>query len=231
MFRFSMVRGFLLPSILAMVALMPAAAQDEGGGPMGDLSELDGIVAAVNRSYVVDMGPFTFGTPEGGQASPVAERVGPIYLSLGVMEFEDAELAAGAFEVMREEVGPSFTEGEDGAGAEVVEGELAGIGEQAWRIDIADTDGYFYVAFAQDGEYVMMVVATGRSAEAFATTASFLAYLVEEGEASADAEAFMAEGGSTGGLWGFFPDDDNEALAGMMQYGDEIVFPVPDPGV
>ena len=61
-----------------------------------------------------------------------------------------------------------------------------------------------------------------------ATDADALArYLVVEGEDEGSEAIFVAEGASTGGLWGFLPPREHELLSGMVPLMDETLFPLP----
>lgn len=232
MARFRRVAVLLLVAMMT-TSMIPAVAQDEAVGPLDDLTQLDGIEAAVGRSYSIeDLFAIFAATPEEGVADPLAEFDGPLFVIMQVLKFDSSDNAEAAFNLVKDEGGASFAASIEDAETEVSEDEIDDLGDRAFGIDLHSTaegeEGYYRVAFAQDDEFVFVVITVAVSEGGIEHNDDLLDYMVNDGEQSDDDEEFLEAGGSTGGLWEIFPDEDHEAFEGLIPIGDEILFPIPD---
>ena len=229
------VRQILVVFLAAMMAMttVPAVAQDEETGPLDDLTQLEGIEAAVSRSYSIeDLFEIFAATPEEGDADPLAEFDGPLFVIMQVLKFDSSDNAEAAYNLVRDEGGASFVASIEDAETEFSEDEIDDLGDRAFGINLHSTaegeEGYYRIAFAQDDEFVFVVTTVALTEGGIENNDDLLEHMVNDGEESDDDEEFVEEGGSTGGLWGYFPDDDHEALEELIPGGDEILFPIPD---
>ena len=231
-------------SALALVflfafTLIPVSAQgDESAGPLEDISQLEGIEEGVARTWSVDFAALAEVTPEAGATAetdsfdPFAELEGLYFVIGQVMKFDNDEHAEAAFELYRDtgsgEIEASMEVGE----VDISEEEIEDLGDQAHAFTVYGADealsGYFRLALAREGEYVFAVFSFATTEDELVGADSVLEHMVDDGEMSGDDEEFVTDGTSTGGLWGFLPDNDHEALKELIPASDEILFPVPD---
>jgi hypothetical protein len=225
-------RPVVLLAFILVWAIAPAAATAEATGDF-DVSQLAGIEAGVARSWSVDF------EARAAEATPTEEfdifagAEGLLFLFGWVLAFDDASNAEAAFARLRDEgVGLFLSEFESDPEATIAEAALDDLGNQAYQFDLSSTAeedvGYFRLAFAQEDAFILFGIGLSTTEAGVAGANSLLGYLVEDGEKSDEDDTFDAAGGSTGGLWGFFPDDDEPFLAGLIPASDEILYPVPE---
>jgi len=212
--------------ILAM-SFLPVSAQ--GGPPFPDLGELDGLQAAVNRSASLDFLAFEMepaSSPEGNE--PAYRDV--FNLTGFVFEFDTSDNAATGYVAFLDNgVEPLVTM----LGLEnpvLTEGEISELGDQAYAYSIfnetASTEGYFrYVAVQQDTYLFLAIIITETEETSLDADALLAAFAEESGEGHSGLGEHNSEGGSTGGLWAFFPDTDDPLYAGLVPDGDEVLYP------
>jgi hypothetical protein len=212
------------------LSLGPAAAQDEGTGALDDISELEGIEQGVARSWSIDyeslMAEATI-DPE----DPFAGMEGIFFLYGMVMQFDDDNHAEDAYQQLYDldddEWSSDFSDD-----AELTREDIDGLGDRAFSLEIADSssdsEGYYRLVFSQQDEHLFVAMALSLTEDGNTRADDLVDHLVNDGEAGNDEPEFDEFGGSTGGLWGFFPDDDDDLLADLIPGGDEITFPVPD---
>ena len=219
----------LFLAALFALTMAPVAAQEEATSALDDVTQLEGIEAAVGRSYSIDFEALMAITPEAGADDPFATMEGIVFLFMTALEFDSDDNAEAAFDLVKEEGASSFEGDFEGEDVEFIEGEIEGLGDNAWGIDVVstsgDTEGVYRIAYAQEDEYLFAVITVATTEDGVTNNDVLLEYLVDEGDKGDDVE-FNADGGSTGGLWDFFPDDDNDALEGVIPSGDETLFPV-----
>src|SRR5680860_417422 len=114
----------LLMTALLAVTLVPAAAQDEAAGPLDDLSQLEGIESAVNRSYSVDFAALMSITPEDPDADPFAGLEGAWLVFMQVIRFDNDDNAEAAYNLVKDEGGESFAASVEGDQTEFSEGDI-----------------------------------------------------------------------------------------------------------
>ena len=87
---------------------------------------------------------------------------------------------------------------------------------------------YYRFVLVQEGDYFFLTSALSNTTDDAQDADTLARYLADEGEEQGDEAIFVAEGGSTGGLWGFLPTGDDAVLAGLVPIMDEILFPLPE---
>jgi hypothetical protein len=225
----SLMPGFLV-ALLALTTL-PALAQ-EGESEAFDFSTLDGIEAGVSRSWVVDFAALLDGaTPDAG-VDPFATVEGTYFLVGWVLEFDDDDAARNAFDMFREAGADIFTADFDQSTLDISERELGGLGDEGYAFDFASTaegdKGHFRYAFVRSGALLFVGIGIALSEGGLDTVDTLLEAMVDDGEKGDVDVSFDDFGGSTGGLWGFFPEDDDDLLGELIPAGDQILYPRPD---
>lgn len=223
-------RVSLLICLVALGALAaPVMAQETA--PFSNIGDLEGIEAAVSRSYLVDFS----GTGDPAQATPIseeafAEYTGLFFLTGFVMEFGNADQAAQGYAQLQSqaatEVGASMGDDE----YTIDEAEIDGIGANAFGFTVtsqsANPAGFFRYVFAQQGAYVFMVIAFAGSEEAIGGADAMLAHLGNQDADHSGLGDHLPDGGSTGGLWQFYPAADDPLVSGFLPAGDTVEFPI-----
>lgn len=223
----------LVVAMLMSLSLVPAAAQDDESIAIDDLNQFDGIENGVSRSWSIDFEALMAEATIDPNSSedPFADMTGLFLLYGSVMQFDNDGHAEDAYKRLYDADDAEWqTDMEEGA--EFSREDLDDLGNQAFAIDIASTqaesEGYYRLVIAQDDEYLFFAMALGFSGDDNSRADDLADYLVNDGEESGDDPEYNEDGGSTGGLWGYFPDDDSDIVDGLVPGGDEITFPVPD---
>lgn len=227
---FRLHRSFVsIIAVLLAVTMLPASARQPG--PFPDPATLEGLQAAVSRSASLDfsafeMEPEAAGSPEGSE--PAYRDV--LNLTGFVFEFETGEQAAAGYDaVLANGVEPLVAM----LGFEnpvLTEGDLDDLGDQAHFSSIfnetASTEGYFRYVVMQQEAYLFLAIVITETEETSLEADALLAHFADESAAGHSGPGtFDAEGGSTDGLWAFFPDASDPLYAGLLPSGDEVLFP------
>lgn len=223
-----LTRGFM--SIFCMilaVSLNPASAQE--GGPFPDPADLAGLRAAVNRSASLDFSAFDIepaGSPEGDE--PAYRDV--LNLTGFVFEFDTGENAATGYDAFIDNGIEPLVAMLGFDNPVLTEGEVEDLGQQAYAYSIsnetASTEGYFrYVVMQQDAYVFLAIIITETEETSLDADALLASFAEKAGEAHSGPGEHDPEGGSTGGLWAFFPDAGDPLYAGLALDGDEVLFP------
>ena len=224
----------LLTGLFVLTAA-PTMAQDEHASPFPDFFELEGLEAGVTREYALDFSQFEAVETDSDEADEVEYRDVFTYSGI-VLEFDSGDNAAAGYDAFLDHgIEPTVT----GFGLEdpaVAEAEVEDLGEQAFAYsifnDTGSTEGYIRYVFTQQVAYVFVAIIVTETEESSLDADALLALFVEQtGEGHSGVGTHDAEGGSTDGLWAFYPDADHELWAGLIPAGDEVVFPVTDNGV
>lgn len=213
-----------------------------------DAQDLTGIQAAVYRDYApADM---FIGSQTIGNATPMteAELAATRYrtITISVYQLDTAKNAAVAYDRLSSGLLGSLTGLNQGDGQERLIGEdLTGIGDQAMRsqLTVTSTDQEwrnqttFQYITVQRGEFVFVV--SSRSSvgpvESLPATSGqpdpmidLAVQIASDGQVSPDEPVFAEDGTSTGGLWGFMPDQGDPLLTGLVPWMDQVMYPTPD---
>jgi hypothetical protein len=202
------------------------AAQDAPMAPF-EVGDLDGIQAAVSRTYTVDVSGMldSIGTPgPDGEMGEIPELSGVVTMIGVIGQFDSSDNAAAAVERVDEESTAALAEEEDAP--ELTEAE----------VDLGDTSRAYSatqeiegqalnlsVLIVQQDEYLYFVVAGVIDADAQQLATDFTQALIE-GEAGDGEPQVKEDGTSTGGLWDKFPAADDELVANLTAF-DEQLYP------
>jgi hypothetical protein len=160
-------------------------------------------------------------------------------LSVGVLRFDNSDNAESGFDRMADELvksaNESMEEGDDSgtpvAPITVDQQDVDGIGDEAKSMSAAleEEDGtYFsYGIIAREGEFVYLLIGDG-SADPSEAINNLAKGMIDRDPGDGDG-TFNDDGTSTGGLWDVFPANDDPALGGLMNGGDEILYPEATP--
>jgi hypothetical protein len=217
--------ALLLASILFALMLAPAAAQDtEPLDDLDDFAEVDGLEYAVSRIWMVDFETMLAASPAAGMAAP------DLFFTMAmVWRMDSTEHAEEAFTFLEEDGTDDLLQ-DDTANVEM--SDLDGIGDQASTTEVSSSDddleGVTRISIAQEGEYVYLVMSLGGNSASVANADLVLGAMVNDADPS-DGDGTLAEDGtSTGGIWDTFPADDLDALTGLINAGDSIMYPEPE---
>lgn len=206
----------------ALLAGMTAsiAAQDEPAAtPEAGLPE--GLEKWYSRSATTgDLSPLA-------PASPEAVPSGWFILLANVLEFDSEENAAAGFDDLVEQV-----DAEDAAAEEIEFADvdldldvdyMARLAEQ----EDAGLTSVVIQAFAQDGEYVYVLIGATFGADPVPLTEYVMQHM-EAAEVGDDTETLNAEGTSEGGLWSKFPmaEEITAEEPSLTIFEDAIAYPV-----
>jgi hypothetical protein len=220
-----------LTSLLAG-SVIPAAAQDEDSGAF-DFGSLEGIEAAVSRTWSIDFAAIRAAATPSEDFNVFAGSEGLLFMYGWVIEFDSDDNAAAAFDTFRES-GPELILGDmdNAADFTIEESELADIGDRALVFDVSgaseEEEAYFRYAFAQEGSYVLFAIGVATTPDTTGPTNDVLASMVNDGGKSEDDVTFDEAGGSTGGLWGFFPEAGADVLGDLIPLTDMVIYPAPE---
>lgn len=216
-----------ITSLPILLAARTGSAQTPTTGTIPPLAELEGLEAAVSRTWGLDVEGMLAATPD----LKIEEFTGTTSLTALVARFDSAEHAIATYDAYASGVGSQLMAMGQGGTPTVDEEPLPEIGDTAAAATLHTVSGDFetwwrYV-LVQRGEYFFLTSALANAEEA-ATDADGLArYLATEGAEEGNEAIFVAEGGSTGGLWGFMPETGHESLANLVPIFDETLFPPP----
>jgi hypothetical protein len=237
------VFGLFLVTLLACVPFITATATASAAQtPVAD-DQLAGLQAGVWRGYapagtIIGGGPAFFDDPT--PMASVAGKTAVRTIDVVVREFDTPEHAAAAFVQISEEAESSLSQPFDGVTQEITSRELSGVGTQAIlsRNDFANTSSRHWIEYAtvQRDTYVILVSAIGfviqnapgaAEVDTSLPTEDIAIWIAANGAPSPDAPVFAEDGSSTGGLWGFMPENDDPMLMGLVSLTDVVIYPVP----
>jgi hypothetical protein len=219
---------------IAMLSISaPSAAHASAtrqGGPFPDLAELEGMQAGVNRSYSLDFDALEM-VPEGSPAAGQPAYRDVLNLTGFVLEFDTAANAATGYDAFLDYGTDSLQMLLDFDNPTITEGDVAGLGDHAYAYSIfnqaASTEGYFRHVIVQHDTYIFLAIIITESEASSLDADALLATFVEAANAGhSGTGTFDEAGGSSGGLWAFFPPADHELYRGMVVTGDEIMYPM-----
>ncbi|MGC4189826.1 MAG: hypothetical protein QM589_01150 [Thermomicrobiales bacterium] len=217
--RGRVVGGVLALAMTALIALghpVATMAQDTGEDQL-QISDLDGVQAAVSRTYTVD-----FAALFSMDASPTPESEGPQLFALGgaIVQFDNDDHAKSGYTTILDEVQKQA----DTSTPEAVSFETVDLGgdlgdeRTALRMtgeDAGDIDGGDILALVvRDGSTIYMFTGIANTGDPSDALVAF-AKVVMDGKAGNDAATFNEDGTSTGGLWDKFPAVDDPVVAGL----------------
>ncbi len=219
--------------LIAMLALLPAAsagAQTPAPNEIPPLDEFAGIEAAVDRTWGPDLAAMMAATPD---LQPEDVEMGVTVLSAMVIRFDTDANATAGFDTFQAGLGAQLLDMAQGGTPTVSDEPVSDLGDAASAVTLSTTTGTpgeetsLRFLLVREGRYLLLVYALAATADQ-ATVADDLArYLTDTGEEEGDEAIFVAEGGSSGGLWGFMPPEDDAVLGGLVPISDELLYPTP----
>lgn len=232
--------ALLLTVLLALPALSGTAQTPTASGAT-EVDRLPGFQAGVFRDY----GPadtFVGSATSIANATPLsADQLdeGQVHwIAMNVFEFDTARNAGVAFDQLSAEAEESFGAFQGGT-REITNEDPPDVGTRATlaRMDYASEISRKWLEYVtvQRDQYVFVVAS---DASAFIHTPGSdpaaptlptvpLATAIAAGEPSPDEPTFVADGASTGGLWGFLPASDDPLLMGLVPLSDSVLYPRP----
>lgn len=224
-----------LPALMAVLMLVlalgrsgaGATAQDPSMAAPFEFGELEGAQHAVSRSYLADLPAMmdSIGTPgPDGELGEISELSGVISLAGVIGQFDSSDNAAAAVDRVDEETKASLEGQPDAPTLEEVELDL-GDTSRAYTAtqDIEGQTLNLSVIIVQQDEFLYFVVGGVIDADARELGSEFTQALIDN-EAGDGEPRVNQDGTSTGGLWDKFPKADDELVANLTAF-DEQLYP------
>lgn len=218
----------LMIAVFALLAALPAAAQTPASNEIPPIDELDGIEAAVDRTWGQDIEGLLAATPD---LQPEDFEQGVTVLSAMVLRFDTEDHAMAAYDAFREGVDAQLLDLSQGGTPTVSEEPISDLGDAASAATLTTTtpehETYLRFVLAREGRYFFVTHALATTSDEAMIADDVARYIVNEGEEQGDEAIFVADGGSSGGLWGFMPPNDAALLNGLIPIADETLYPAP----
>jgi hypothetical protein len=218
----------LLVVILISLTSVSTTAQTPSAGALPTIGELEGIQAAINRTYSVDFESQLAASPGAQSIDPAS---GVTALSALILKFDNEENAQAAFDAYQAGIGDQLLEMGQGGTPTVETDPLDDLGDQAFsatlHTDSGDLETYYRFVLVREDQYFFLLSALAGSADAAGIADNLARYVADEGEEQGEQAIVVAEGGSSGGLWGFLPEADHDLLDGLVPITDETLYPQP----
>lgn len=229
------ISALALALLLGGMVLAPVSAQEDT--EEFDFGDLDGIQSGVGRYYYADYSAMFDAMSTPGAEMP--ELPALLGLSVGVLKFDSDDNADSGFDKLYEELVNSANEslaedadtGTPTTPVTVTENDVDDIGDEAKSMSatLEEEDGtyYSYGIIAREGDLIYLLIGNGGSDPSEAI--NNLTKGMMDRDAGEGDGTFNEDGSSTGGLWDLFPADDDPALGGLLNGGDEIIYPEATP--
>lgn len=228
-----MLRPRLLALVFACITLvgasLPGSAQTPSASSIPPIDEMEGIQSGISRTFVQDVESLLAATPDLDLEDVFK---GLLSTTVTVLEFDNAGNAATAYDVFSKGVAADLPAMAQGGTPEVSTGDLADIGSQASYASLhsATSDEFEawleYVTVQRDNYVFIVWSLTSVEADTGLAT-SVAAWVAQNGQADGEEAIFAADGGSSGGLWGFMPPTGDAVLKGLIPVTDEVIYPTP----
>lgn len=215
---------FIWLALVCGLAAASASAQGEGNFP--EFSQLPGLETVVSRDYELDFSQFE---AEEAGATPAEFRDAFFFAGM-VLEFGDATDAAAGYQVMLEHGVSNLVASFGMDNPEIEEVPLADLGDQAVAFSVfnatGSTEGYVRQTLMQEANYVFVAVIITEAEESSLDADALVAHFSEQvSSAPTGVGTVDPAGGSTDGLWDFYPAADHPLYAGLILDGDDVLFP------
>lgn len=229
--RRTLVTG-LLATPLGAVAVRSAAAQTPPASPRtGSIptpAEFEGIQAAITRTWGLDVEAMMEATP-GLQPEDFAD--GLTTMTALVLKFDTAEHARAAYDAIAQNLSSDLMAMGQGGTPTVEEEEISDLGDIASADTLKTVSGdittWYRFVVVQEDIYTHLISALAGSEEPARQADELASYVVNEGEEEGSEAIFVAEGGSTGGLWALLPEAGHETLGNLVPIIDATIYPAP----
>jgi len=221
----------IIAIVLTMLITLPfaftASAQDlDATAGKLNLTELDGIEAAVSRTYSLDIGTLV---DTASKTPAPADVSGPLLMLALVARFDTEDHAADAVTDVRDALTGERTTELNGIQLEA--SELDAPGDTAWALTGPDTastaiDGLI----VQDAEWLYLAMAISNDGSGGETVHDLITFSLQHRE-STDEIIYDHTGRSRGGIWARLPGaGDATALGNTQPIFDTQVLPATTPG-
>ena len=224
------IRTLALVLLVATLALtlIPASAQTPAGGGIPAISELEGIEAAIGRTWSIDYDALTAASPA---SVDLNDFEGLSALSAQVLQFDSADHAAAAYALFEQNMVAGLASMGQGGTPTVDSEEIPDLGDAAAATTLVtvteDTETHLRYVVVHDDTMVLVVTALAGTGESAAAADTLAAWIVNEGEVSPDPVTFDPAGFSRGGIWGLLPPSGHEVLDGLIPLRDDQLYPLP----
>lgn len=226
----SRFRQVVFAATAALLLLLPAAvaAQTPAAAEIPPLDQLAGIEAAVDRTWGQDIEALLAATPD---LQPEDFEQGVTVLNAMVLRFDSDDNATAAYDVFADGIGSQVL-GLAQAGTPTVSDEpVEDLGDGASAVTLVtitpEQETHLRFVLAREGRYLFLTYALADTGDLVTIADDLARYLVDEGEEQGDEAIYIAEGDSSGGLWGFMPAGDDSILGGLVPIADELLYPAP----
>lgn len=213
---------------LALLGGPIATAQTPAANEIPPIDEFDGIEAAVDRTWGPDIAQMLAATPD---LQPEDIEQGVTVLSAMVLRFDTEENAGAGYDTFQTGIGSQLLAMAQGGTPTVSNEPLSDLGDVASAATLTTTtpeqETYLRFVLVQEGQYVVLTYALATTSDEATIADDLAAYVVNDGEEQGDEAIYVAEGASSGGLWGFMPPDDNELLGDLVPISDQTLYPAP----
>jgi len=209
-----------------LVPALNATAQTPAANEIPPIESFEGLEAAVDRTWGPDIAGMMAATPD---LQPEDVEQGITVLSAMVLRFDSEENALAAYDTFQTGIGSQLLAMAQGGTPTVSDEPLSALGEVASATTLTTTtpeqETYLRFVLAQEEQYVFLTYALATTSDEATIADDLAAYVVNDGEEQGDEAIYVAEGASTGGLWGFMPSDDTVLLRGLVPISDQTLYP------
>lgn len=218
----------LIVAGLALVPALTATAQTPAASEIPPIESFTGIEAAVDRTWGPDIAGMMAATP-GLQPEDIAQGVN--VLNAMVVRFDTDENAQTAYDTFQSGIGSQLLQLAQGGTPTVSEEPVSDLADAASAVTLVtttpDQETHLRFVLAREGRYLFLTYALAETGDQAAIADDLAAYVVNEGEEQGDEAIFVANGGSTGGLWGFMPPAGAGLLNDLVPISDATLYPAP----
>ena len=212
------------PFALGVSANALAQTPDALDGALPGVGQLTGVQGAVARIWGLDIDAELRASPG---ASPLDFLNALTMLNATVMEFDTADSATEAFSTYAAGIGAQLQMMGQGGTPTVTESELSDVGDEATSATLETVSGdfatYYRFDLVRNDTLFFLCSGLAGSEDPVSRVDDLARWLVQNGKKDGDPAIFVAEGGSSGGLWGYMPLDGDPVVSPLVTISDETL--------